>query len=102
FLLRIGLDALIIAADTVAGIGEPYRSVGSSNHVVRRVQLLAVILVCDDGDRAVEFGTGDPAAAVLACDQPSFPIDGVAVRVHRRLAEYAQMTVILGQAHDAV
>jgi hypothetical protein len=39
---------------------------------------------------------------MLASDQASFPIDGVAVRIHRRLAEYAQVIVILRQAHDAV
>src|ERR1700736_2304997 len=102
FLLRLGFDALIIAADAVDGIGEPDRTVGSDNRVVRRVQLLAVVLVGADGDRAVEFGPGDPSAAMFASDQASFPINGVAVRVHRRLAVYAQMTVILREAHDAV
>ena len=89
FLFGIGLDALVIAADAVDGIGEPDRAIGSDNRVVRRVQLLAIVLVGDDSDRAVEFGPGDPSAAVFAGDQPSFPINGVAVRVHRRLAVYA-------------
>src|SRR6202171_5221512 len=102
FLLRLGFDALIIAADAVGGIGEPDRTIGSDNRVVRRVQLLAIVLVGDDSDRAVVFGSGDPSAAMLASDQASFPINGVAVRVHRRLAEYAQVTVILREAHDAV
>src|SRR5882757_6746984 len=102
FLLRLGFDALIIAADAVDGIGEPDRTIGSDNRVVRRVQLLAIVFVGDDSDRAVEFGPGDPSAAMLASDQASFPINGVAVRVHRRLAEYAQVTVILREAHDAV
>src|SRR6202171_870014 len=101
-LFRLGFDALIIAANAVDGIGEPDRTVGSDNRVVRRVQLLAIVLVRDDSDRAVEFGPGDPSAAVFASDQASFPINGVAVRVHRRLAEYAQVTVILREAHDAV
>src|SRR5215203_3395935 len=39
---------------------------------------------------------------MFACDQASFPINGVAVRVHRRLAVYAHVTVILEEAHDAV
>ena len=51
---------------------------------------------------AVEFGPGDPPTAVLAGDEASFPIDGVAVRVHRRLAEDADVTVIFGEAHDAI
>src|SRR5450631_330206 len=102
FLLRLGFDALIIAADAVGWIGEPDRTIGSDSRVVRRVQLLVIVLVGDDRDRTVEFGPGDPAAAVFASDQASFPINGVAVRVHRRLAEYAQVTVILREAHDAV
>src|SRR5262249_22169721 len=61
-----------------------------------------IVPVGDDSDRAVEFGPGDPSAAMLASDEASFPINGVTVRVHRRLAEYAQVIVILRQAHDAV
>src|SRR5262249_16023525 len=102
FLLRLGFDALIIAADTVDWIGEPDRTIGSYNHVVRRVELFGIVLGGDDSDRAVEFGPGDPSAAMFASDQASFPINGVAVRVHRRLAVYAQVIVILAQAHDAV
>src|ERR1700681_923918 len=102
FRLRLGFEALIIAADAVGRIGKPDRTIGSDNRVVRRVQLLAIVLVGNDGDRAVQFGPGDPSAAVFASDQASFPINGVAVRVHRRLAEYAHVTVILREAHDAV
>ena len=69
FLLGLGFDALIIAADAVDGIGEPDRAIGSDDRVVRRVQFLAIVLVGDDGDRAVEFGPGDPSAAVFARDQ---------------------------------
>src|SRR5262245_32336761 len=98
FLLGLGFDPLIKAADSVDGIGEPDRTIGSDDRVVRRVQLLAIVVVGDDGDRAVEFGPGDSAAAMLASDQASFPINGVTVRVHRRLAEYAQMIIILRQA----
>ena len=89
FLLRLGFDALIITADAVDGIGEPDRAIGSDSRIVRRVQPLAIVLVGDDGDRAVKFGPRDSSAAVFASDQASFPINGVAVRVHRRLAVYA-------------
>src|SRR6267154_3717651 len=71
FLLRFGLDALIIAADAVDRIREPDRTIGSDDRVVRRVQLLAIVLVGDDGDRAVKFGPGDTSAAVFASDQAS-------------------------------
>ena len=101
-LLGLRLDAFMIAADAVDRIAEPDRTIGSDNQVVRRVELLAVVLVGDDGDRAVEFGSGDPSATVFASEQASFPIDGVAVRVHRRLAVDADVTVVLRKAHDAV
>src|ERR1019366_2786149 len=102
FLLGLGFYSLIIAADAVDGIGEPDRAIGSDNCVVRRVQLLAIVLIGDDRDRAVEFGPGDPSPAMFASDQASLPINGVAVRVQRWLAEYTQVTVILREAHDAV
>src|SRR2546429_846343 len=51
FLLRFGFDALIIAADAVDRIGEPDRTIGSDDRVVRRVQPLAIVLVGDDRDR---------------------------------------------------
>src|SRR5450631_964288 len=102
FLLRLGFEALIKAADAVGWIGEPDRTIGSDNRVVRRVQLLAIVLVGNDRDRAVEFGSGDPSAAVLARDQASLPVNGIAVRIHRRLAVDAEVTVILREAHDAV
>src|SRR5258705_7200798 len=102
FLLGLGFDALVIAADTVGWVAEPDRTVGRDNHVIRRVQLLAIVLVGDDRDRAVEFGPGDPSAAVFASDQASLPIDGVTIRVHRRMAVYADVTVILQETHDAI
>src|SRR5215471_10784420 len=102
FLLLCGLDALVIAADAVGWIGKPDRTIGSDNRIVRRVQPFAIVLVGDDRDRAVEFGSRDPPAAMFASDQASFPINGVAVRVHRRLAVYAQVTVILRKTHNAV
>src|SRR6185437_3653658 len=103
-LLLLGLlfEALVVAADSVDRVGKPDRTIGSDNDVVGRVQLLAVVLVGDDGDRAVELGPSDPSPAMLASDQSSLSIDGVAVRVHRRLAEYADVTVILRNSHDAV
>src|SRR6266481_724597 len=39
---------------------------------------------------------------MFASDQASFPIDGVAVGVQRRLTVYAHVTVILRKPHDAV
>src|SRR5690606_27088056 len=55
-----------------------------------------------DGDRAVMFGPGDSAIAVLAGDQAALPVDGVAVRITRRLAEHADSSVGLIEAHHPV
>jgi hypothetical protein len=65
-LLGVGLDALVEAADAVGRVAEPDRAVGRDDRVVRRVQLLAIVLVGDDRDRAVEFGPGDASAAMFA------------------------------------
>src|SRR5262249_48790765 len=102
FLLERFLQALIVTLDPVARIREPDRAVGSDGDVVRRVQLLAVVLVGDNGDRAVELSLGHPSAAVLARYQATFPIDGVAIGIHRRLTEYAQVIVVFQQAHYPV
>src|SRR5246127_2454557 len=101
-LFGLGLDALIIAADAVDRIGEPDRPIRRDDRVVWRVQLLAIVLVGDDRDRAVVLGAGDTPAGVLAGDQATFAIDGVAVRVHRGLAVDAEVPIILREAHDAV
>jgi len=102
FLLRFGFDALVIAADAVDRIGKPDRTIRCDNGIIRRVQPFAVVFVGNDRDRAVKFRSGDASAAVFTGDQASFAIDGVAVRVHRRLAIHADMTVILRKPHDAV
>src|SRR6185437_6865195 len=73
-LFGVGLDALVKAADTVGRVAEPDRTVGRDDRVVRRVQFLAIVLVGDDGDRAVEFGPRDAAAGMFAGDQASFAI----------------------------
>src|SRR3954447_13997405 len=39
---------------------------------------------------------------MFASEESALAIDGVAIRVHRWLAVYAEVTVILAKAHDAV
>jgi hypothetical protein len=75
-LFLLGLEALVVGHDPVSRVGETDRAVGGDDHVVRRVQLLAVVAVGDDGDRAVELGTRDPPGAVLAGDEA---VDAVVV-----------------------
>ena len=54
--LGLGLVALVIAEQAEDRIGEPDRAVGFDDHVVRRVQPLAVEGIDQHGDRAVIFG----------------------------------------------
>src|SRR5215831_6353871 len=65
FLLGLLLDALIVTADAVDRICEPDRAVGGDGDVIGRVQFLAVVLIRDDGDRAVELGLCDAPGTML-------------------------------------
>jgi hypothetical protein len=62
----------------------------------------AVVPVGDDDDRTVKLGAGDAPVAVLAGDQASFPIDGIAIRIHRRLAKDPDAAVVLAVTNDAL
>src|SRR5215213_5924636 len=47
-----------------------------------------------DRDRAVQLGASDPPTAMLTSDQAAFAIDGIAVRIHRRLTEDVAVIVV--------
>ena len=96
------LVALVVGEDAVGRIGEPDRAVGLHHHVVRRVELLALVAVGDDRDRAVVLGARDAPPAVLARDEPALPVDRVAVGVAAGRAEHRDRAVGLVVAHDAV
>src|SRR6185369_2399003 len=78
-----GLMALVVAVDAVRRVGEPDRSVGSHDDVVRTVQALAIESVGDDGDGSVVLCAADPAVAVLARHEAALAVEGVAVREPR-------------------
>ena len=67
--------------------------VGFHHHVVGRIQRLAVELVDERGDGAVELGARDPPRVVLAGDEAPLAVAGVAVGVVGRLAEHADAAV---------
>ena len=100
--LGLGLVALVIAEQAEDRIGEPDRAVGFHHDVVRRVQPLAVEGIHQHRDRAVIFGAGHAAAAMLAGDQPALAVAGVAVGEIRRLAEDADRAGLLFPFDDAV
>ena len=100
--LLLGLVALVVGKDAVGRIGEPDRAVGLHHHVVRRVELLALVAVGDHRGRAVMLGARHAPPAVLAGDEASLPVDGVAVGVAAGRAEHRDRAVGLVVAHDAV
>ncbi|GAA4168289.1 hypothetical protein GCM10023069_23730 [Shinella granuli] len=99
--LLLGARALVVGGDAVMRIGEPHGTVRGDDDIVRRVQPFSLVAVGDDGDRAVMLGTGDAARAVLAGDEPAFPVTRVAVGEIGGLAERAH-TERRAPAQDAV
>src|SRR6201986_2990385 len=91
--LRLCPVALIVTEDAEDRIPEPARPVGRHDHVVGRVQPLALVAVGQHGDRAVVLGAGNLAAAVLAGEQPPLLVPGIAVGVVGRLAEHRRRLV---------
>ena len=71
--------ALVVTVDAVGGIGEPDRAVRFDDHVVGRVQLLALIPVGEHADRSVMLDPATPASTMLAGDEPSLAVSRMAV-----------------------
>src|SRR6185437_3722687 len=92
--------AEIVAAAAGAVVAEPDRVVGLDDDVVGAGQPLAFEAVGEQRDRAVILGTGQVLGVVLAGDEPTLPVAGVAVGVVRRLAEHADRTGFFVPAHD--
>ena len=96
----VGLVALVVHQAPVTGIGEPDRPVvGVNNRVVGSIQLLAVDLVRQHGDRAVVLVTDHAAVAVLAGNLAARPVERVAVGIARGVAERADVPVLFQVPH---
>lgn len=65
----------VVAGDAEVRVGEADRTVGLHRRVVRAVQALALPSVGQHGDGAVVFGSGHPAVALLAGDQPALAVE---------------------------
>ncbi len=100
--LGFGLVALVIAEQAEHRIGEPDRAVGFHHDVVRGIQPLAVEGVHQDRDRSVIFGPDDAPPAMLAGDQPSLPVAGIAVGEVRGSAKNADAARFLFPLDDAL
>ena len=65
------------------------------NGIVRRVQALAVVRISDHRCRAVKLVTHNAASQMLARNLAALVVEGVAIAVVRRHAEYADATIVL-------
>ena len=93
---------LVIRLDAVGGIGEPDGVVRFHDDVVRAVEPLALVAIGDGDDRTVELGAADAAPAMLAAEEPSLAIDGVAVGVAGGVAKDADGAAGLVPAELAI
>ena len=82
--------ALVIAEEPEGRIGEPDRIVRFHDHVIRRIEPLALVAVDEHRDRAVIFGARHAPSAMLAGDEPSLPVARIAIGEVRGLAEDAR------------
>src|SRR5512132_2000794 len=71
--------ALVIAADAIARVGEPDRSVGVLNHIVGAIEPTPFVRRCQYPDGAVVLGPGHSPPAVLAGHESALPIDRATV-----------------------
>ncbi|MNH87404.1 hypothetical protein D3C73_398860 [compost metagenome] len=99
---RVCLFALPHAADAEWRIGEPQRAVRLADDVVRRIQLLALVGVGKNRDRAVMLRAGDAAGQVFACNQAALQVAAMAVGIVGIGVEHAPCLVRFVELHDAV
>ena len=67
--------------------------------VVGRVELLAVVVVGDDGCGTVELVTDNAPGEMLATDLPALEVERVAVAVVRGHAEHGHAPVVFQPSH---
>src|SRR4249920_1658600 len=72
--------ALVIAADAVARVGEPDRSVGVFDHIVGTIEPTSFIRSCKHPEGAVVLGPGHSPPAVLAGHKSALSVDRATVR----------------------
>jgi hypothetical protein len=93
------VDRALIELAAIGRISEPDAAVRMRNDVVGRVEVLAVEVVSNDRDRAVELVTDDSPREMLAADLPALEVERIAVAVVRGHAEHAHVTVVLQPSH---
>src|SRR5207244_9197582 len=83
-------------------IAEPDGAFRMHQQVIRRVELLVMKMIHQHGDRAVVFGSGDPAHVVFAGDQPTLSVPTVAIAIVRRAAENADLSGFFEPSENSI
>ena len=100
--LALGRVPLGVAVDPVGRVGEPDRTVGCDDDVVRAVEPHAVEPVGEHGPCAVVLEAHDGTGAVLAGDHSALAVQGVSVAEVRRLVGDRHPTGRDVESHPAV
>src|SRR3954453_4886714 len=94
-----GVGRPFVERPAIGRMGEPLAAVRMRDDVVRRVQLLAVVIVAKHGRGAVMFITRHPPGQMFAGKLTALEIERVAVGIVGRRAEHADATVVFAPAH---
>src|SRR5437588_55675 len=100
--LPFGALPFVVGVDAIGRVGEPDGVVRLHHDVIRRIQAPSVALFRNDGNRAVNLGAGHAAREMLACDQSTLIIDGVAVRIIGALTEDRHLARGFDEPHHAI
>src|SRR5690606_41859653 len=73
------LISFVIGEDSIGWISKPDRAIRTNNHIVGRIQLLAVETIWQHRDAAINFSAGNAAAAMLASDEPTLTITTIPI-----------------------
>src|SRR5207249_10142297 len=96
--LQLALVPRVVRQAAVAGIGEPDAAVGVDRAVVGRIEPFALPPVGEHGDLARVLVAHDAPVAVLERNLPALPVERVAVGVAGRIAEHADVAVLVQPA----
>src|SRR5712692_4647382 len=94
--------AFVVSQDSVTRIGEPGCPVRMDHNIVWRVESLTLEMVHQYGDAAVVLGARHPPRVMLAGDESTLLVAGIAVAVIGGATEDADLAGLLDPAHDPV
>ena len=94
-----GIRRSFIQLRAIRRIREPDAAIRVRHHVVRGVEALAFVGVCEQGNGTVELVAHHAAGQMLAGELPPLVVEHVAVTVVRRHPEHGDAAVVLDPAH---